>query len=117
MPFLGRQSVLATLLKQQRTAKVTSGTLKVRADGDTFINVTWANMYVWPDTVVTGVGSGGFPDAAGRATLYRIGEDYGPKVDDKLADSSGRTWQIVRVESRLNGDESEGFAVYDCELV
>ena len=117
MPFLGRQSVQATLFKQQRTVKVTSGTLKVRGDGDTFTSVSWANLYVYPNTQTTGIGAGGYPNLFGRATLYRTGEAYAPRVDDKLVDGRSREWQIVRVESRLDGDEADGWAVYDCDLV
>lgn len=114
--FFGRASVQATLFKQFRTGKVTSGTLKVRGDGDALTSHTWANMYVYPLDEITGLGGGGSPNISGRATLYRLGETVAPRVDDKLVDGTGRTWQITRVNSRLNADESDNFAVYDCDL-
>lgn len=114
--FYGRQSVQADLFKQFRTGKVGSGTLKVRNDGDTFTSVSWANIYNWPTDQRTGIGASGHPDTTCTAVLYRIGEAYAPMVDDKLVDPNGVEWQIIRVQSRLNADESEGFAVYDCDL-
>ena len=115
--FYGSQSVQSDLFKQIRTGKVTSGTLKVRGDNDTFTSVSWANMYVYPLPEITGIGADGHPQISGRVTLYRIGEAYAPRVDDKIVDSGNKTWQIIRVTPRLNADESQNFAVYDCELV
>lgn len=113
--FYGTQTVLATLNKQQRTGKVSSGTLKVRGNDDTFASVAWAHLYLWPTTEITGLGGGGYSHVAAKATLYRIGESYAPRVDDKLS-AGGSEWQITRVQPRLNADEDDGFAVYDCDL-
>lgn len=114
--FYGRQSVQSDLFKQFRTGKVVSGTLKVRGENDVLTSVAWANMYVWPTNQTTGLGGDGYPNTSARITLYRVGETYAPQVDDQIVDSGNRTWQIIRVNSRLNGDEDDDFAVYDCDV-
>jgi hypothetical protein len=114
--FFGRESVQATCEKQRATGKVTTGTLKTRGALDALTDVPWGNLYVYPLPQITGIGGDGYPNVAGRATLYRMGETVAPVADDKLVDGSGRTWQIIGVNSRLNADEAEGFAVYDCDL-
>jgi len=114
---LGYQWVKADLRKHKRnTRKVVEATLKVRSSGDTFTDVTWKNAYIAPEDETTGFGSGGHPDITARITLWRIKETSKPRPDDKIVIGDD-TYLIGRVNSRLNGDESKHFAVYDCDCV
>ena len=114
--FYGWRSVKATLEKQKRTGKVVSGTLKPRGVDDATTNVTWANIYISPESEDTGMGAGGYPTIATSITLYRVGETTKPRADDKVTVGSD-TYLIGRVTSRLNADESRHYAVYDCDVV
>jgi hypothetical protein len=114
--FYGYRSVVATLKKHRRTAKITSGTLKVRGSDDGTTDVSWANLYVYPEDEATGMGAGGHPDITTQIVLYRTGETSKPRPDDKLTVGSD-TYLLTRVASRLNADESRHYAVYDCDGV
>lgn len=116
--FYGYRTVIADMRKHLRgTGKVTSGTLKVRASGDSFTDVTWQYLYVAPEAETTGFGAGGHPDIKVQyITLWRVGETSKPRPDDKIVVGSD-TYLINAVDSRLNADESRNFAVYDCMCV
>ncbi len=115
--FYGYRRTIADYRKQLRTGKVTSGTLKVRIAGgaDTFTDIPWSNLYVWPQTEVSGFEGTGMSDTNGQLTLYRINESDSPRVDDQIV-TGGTTFMIRRVTPRLNADESSSFAVYDCDV-
>lgn len=112
--FYGYRSVLADYRKQLRTGKVVTGTLRVRTAGglDTFTDVAWKALYVWPQTEVSGFKGNHHPDIDGVLTLYRLGESNAPRVDDQVV-VNGITYLIFQVYPRLNADEASGFAVYD----
>ena len=114
--FYGHRSVLRDLKRHlRRTGKVTAATLKVRTTGDTFTSVAWKYSYLWPLDENTGLGGDGFPTIGGMVTLWRLGETSAPRADDQVVIGT-RTYLIVRVQPRLNGDESSNFAVYDCQI-
>lgn len=114
--FLEFRSVLRDLRKHVfRAGKVTAATLKVRTTGDSFTSVAWKYAYLWPLDENTGLGGEGYPTISGRVTLWRAGETSAPRADDQVVIGS-KTYLIVRVQPRLNGDESSNFAVYDCQI-
>lgn len=110
MSFLGYESVLEDMEKQP---KRTSGTLRKRTPGtDTFSTTqTYADVYVAPVRVSSGLGGEGYPAGSTTATLWQLGYDYAPAVDDRLT-VGGTTYIIASVYTRLNGDD--GYAVHDC---
>ena len=112
--FYGLKTVLATRRKHMRTGKVVSGTLKVRIAGgqDTFTSVAWGNLYIHPQTEVSGFDHMGFADIDGVITMYRLGEASAPRVDDQIV--VGTTVYLIKhVTPRLNADEASNMAVYD----
>lgn len=113
--FYGFRYVLADLHKHLRTGKVMSGTLRARAlgSGDQYTSVSWANIYVWPQTETSGFMGKGHSDIDGTITLWRVGETNAPRADDLIV-IGATTWLITHVTQRLNADESANFAVYDC---
>lgn len=115
--FYGHRTVLADLRKHLRTGKVIAATLKVRGANDATTSIAFAYAYKWPQTERTGVGGPGYPTNLGRVTLWRWGETSRPRPDDKLTLSGDSTeYQILAVTPRLNADESNNCAVYDCDV-
>ncbi len=110
--FLGYESVLEDMEKQPKRA---AGTLRVRAAGDTFANVPYANTYTEPISETTALGTGGTPTATTTATLWQLGESAAPSTDDLFLDAAGIIWLIVGVRTRLNGDS--GYAAHDLTLM
>lgn len=108
--FYGQRTVLRDLAKHRRTGKLVTATLK-RNSG--FSDIAYANVYVWPTNETTGVGGGGNADQRTTISAYRVGEADAPRADDRWT-VGVTTWNIESVTSRLNADEANGFAVYDC---
>ena len=111
----GWEWVKRDLAKHKRhTGKVTSATLVTRQTSPT--TVAYANAYVWPQDETTGIGADGTPYTQGTVTLWRVGETTAPRVDDELT-VGGTVHQILRINTRLNADESRHYAVYDLTVV
>jgi len=111
----GRSTVLRSLARMRRTGKVNAATLYVRASGDTFTAVTYANCYLSPVASSSGLGGGGSPSSSTTGYLWQIGESTAPSADDKLRDADGNYWLILGVTTRQNADS--GFAVHDLHLM
>lgn len=118
--FYGIRSVIADRNKHLRTGKVVTATLKIQAGPNKNTTVPYANIYVWPNTEVTGAGGQGRAWTGGRVTLYRMGEAYAPATDDTLesleVNGVSTNVRINSVQPRLNADEALSFAVYDLDV-
>lgn len=113
--FMGRESVVrARDLKRDYGGKLVGGTLKRRSSGDTFVDVTWSNLYVQPITEYGPEETGAGSAQRMRITAYRLGEAYAPRAGNKWS-IGGVTYEILTVSARLNADESLNYAVYDTE--
>ncbi len=112
MPQYGLEAVLRAIRYKQRTGKLTTGTLSP-ADGSA--DIAYAYVYPWPGTEATGLSAEGSAITTGTITVYRSGESGKPRADDTLTVGSF-SWLITSVETRLNANESSGYAVHDCRV-
>lgn len=113
--FYGRTSVIKTRQKQQRTGDVKAATLRVRGTADNKTNVAYSYCYVWPQSEQTGLGSGSAASVQANITLYREGESSGPRADDVIR-VGGIDYLVTGVNTRLDADIDDGYAVYDCDV-
>lgn len=116
MAFFGKKTVFADLrLHKKQAGLVTTGTLKLRTSADTFSDVTYTNVCLWPVTKTSSLGTGGLSAVRTRLTAWRVGEASAPTVDSKWV-VGGVSYLIVSLTSRHNHDESSGYAIYDCDV-
>lgn len=110
--FYGHRYVLADLKKHLRTGKVVEATLTLNDDSAT--QVEWTYTYIWPETESSALGGPGAASVSTRITAWRTGETEKPRADDKWTIDSV-DFLINAVTTRLNADEAQNFAVYDCD--
>lgn len=116
MAFFGRETVLADLrLHKAQAGLVTAGTLRVRGASDTFTDVAYENVCLWPPREMTGLGGGGAATQGATVTAWRTGEASAPSVDDKWV-IGGVSFLIVSRTARHSHDEASGYAIYDCQV-
>ncbi len=123
--FFGKTSVLADLrLHKKQAGLVTTGTLSRYLNGtyDPVNDVALANVCLWPNPTYSSLGTGGGAYNAGPVCIWRTGEsipDIGgiaaPKGQDKLT-IGGTEYLLESVAPRLNADEANGYAIYDCQV-
>lgn len=109
--FYGHRYVLADLKKHMRTGKVFDATLTLNDGSAT--QVEWTYTYIWPETESSGIPQGAAAVQT-RITAWRTGETEKPRADDKWTIDSV-DFLINSVTTRLNADEGQNFAVYDCD--
>lgn len=112
--FYGYRTVVASRNKHRRTGKVTTATLTLNGVS-TPTSVSYANAYIWPYAEANSLDGSGRPVTATTIVLWRLGESQAPRVHDTLA-ADGHDWLVLDVTSRLNADETNNFAVYDCRV-
>lgn len=118
MAFFGQETVLADLdLHKDMAGLVTTGTLSRYIDGtyDPANDVAYANVCLWPGTTHSSLGIGGGAYDESAFCAWRTGESEKPRGQDKWT-VAGVEYLIETVASRLNDDESEGYAIYDCQV-
>lgn len=115
MSSFGRPAVLRALRRHRRTGKVTTAILYRRTAGtDAFDTTqTYANAYLYPTNISTGLGGDGYPASSATAVLWQLGETLTPLVDDKLR-IANETFAVLSVQTELNADA--GFAVHVLQL-
>ncbi len=116
--FFGKVSVLADLrLHKQQAGLVTTGTLARLKNGtyDPVNEVAYANVCLWPGSTYSTLGSGGPAYDQSQFCAWRTGEAEKPRGQDKWI-VGGIEYVIQSVTTRLNADENEGYAVYDCTV-
>ena len=113
MGFFGRVSVLADLrLHKEQAGGVTAGTL-VRLGSS---SVAYADVCLWPTNHQTGLGGNQVPLKTALLTAWRHGEASAPRPDDSWT-VGGTSYLIQSVTKRLHADETDGFCIYDCDIV
>lgn len=107
----GKNEVYKAWRKQPK--KTTVGHYR-RTSGDTFAAVINFSGYVYPVTEKSGLSGSGASVQSTTIVLYQMGETYAPSAEDKLVDSTGRTWLIDSLNSRMNEDANWG--IHDCTV-
>ncbi len=123
--FYGKTTVLADLrLHKAQAGLVTTGTVSRYINGtyDPVNDVELENVCLWPNPTYSSLGTGGGAYNAGPVCIWRTGEDFpviggisAPKGQDRLT-IGGTVYLIESVAPRLNADEDEGYAIYDCQV-
>lgn len=111
--FYGEESVRQLRDLFLETGKLlTTATLVLNNGSST--NVSYSNVYLYPETEVTAMGQGGTTNATTTIVVFQIGESTAPRPDDYWS-ISGVSYQILNVQTSHNADAN--YARHDCGVI